>query len=376
MVQRMRESGVASRAEEIPLKPDATNIDRRGLREVAVVDRARVYAERIQGRRVVYLDTNVWIALAHESTEDARRCLRSCKAALHQQRAIFPVSHAAISELIEQGAGPSQTKRGELMDELSCGITFRSLYAVREVEARNALGVLLGSAAEPNERSRVFSYVVEAFGDATVSFPPEWTEDMVARFIAYYWASGAVTTIKWYLDHVDLDAWRDQRLNSERASQASFEASLRAAIDRHKTRAGKPHYASALREEHHYFFRNWILPAVVAMADKEQVNRAAQRIRRIIDGDDHLLAQVMKAVPSLCAECCLLAHRIMNPGRPYKPEDFWDIEHSSMPSAYSDGFCTLDRGLRHGLYRSGALDPNQCTILESISELEAFADTA
>jgi hypothetical protein len=29
------------------------------------------HAERIQGRHLTYLDTNVWIALAHESSEQS-----------------------------------------------------------------------------------------------------------------------------------------------------------------------------------------------------------------------------------------------------------------------------------------------------------------
>jgi hypothetical protein len=352
-------------------------VDDNREREVPMIDVSHVYADRILGRRAIYLDTNVWIQLSHERTEDAQKCLAACKAAQRAGAVVFPLSYAAISELIEQASSPSQMKRCELMDELSVGVSFRHSQAIREIEAQNGLRVLLGEVPVPVDRTTSFSYVVEAFGHASLSFTPDWTEEMIAQFMEHCWSTGFVTTIKWHLQHSNLDAWRREHIESERATQLRFEQSLSASIDHYKTRNGKPDYSAAVRDGHRYYFESAVLPLIAAIATAEEFQRITGLIRNIAHGnDDELLAQVLEAVPSVDAQCRMLAHRIMNPTRPYKAEDFWDVEHAVIPCIYSDAFCTLDGGLRHALRTPDVLNNSRCKILAGLDHLREYVERA
>jgi hypothetical protein len=354
------------------MNPDVTSQGSQELREVALVDVARVYSELIAGRSVIYLDTNVWIALAHARTDEARQCLSQCRDAQRARLAIFPVSYASISELIEQASSPSQISRCGLMDALSEGISFRQQDAIRLNEARNALRILLGLGPEPCDRTRVFSYVLEAFGDATVSFTAEWTDEMVANFIDYCWSSGAVTTLKWLLSRPDVGEWRHEHLESEQTDQSKFEDVLRRAINQHRTKDGKPHRGRALNEERQYYFRNMVVPLLSSIARADELKQAAPRIQQILAGHKELLDSVMLAMPTVDVASRLLAERIMNPSRPYKPEDFWDVEHAANAYVYSDAFCSLDGGLLHALHASGSTTRSSCELLGSLSDLREY----
>lgn len=345
-------------------------------REVPLVDVTRVHAERVEGRRVVYLDTNVWIALSHANSERAKECLAACKAARDADEVVFPVSYAAIKELFKQNSSPSQMARCELMDELSAGLTFRNNYAIREVETPNAMRVLIGHAPEPTGRSMMFSYVLEAFGSTSVSFAPGWTDEMIAAYVAHCWSTGAVSTIKWQLQHLDLDAHRAKQICKEQADRQRFQHALDAAIGHHKTKTGKPDRAAALREEQYWFFKNVVLLRLVALATEKQVEAIKDRAKAILQGENNaLLAQVIEGMPSLAIESCLLAHGIMNPSRPYKAEDSWDLEHAAVPFAYSDAFCTRDGGLRDAIRISGASRHSGCAMLGDIDELQRYVET-
>lgn len=143
----------------------------------------------------------------------------------------------------------------------------------------------------------------------------------------------------------------------------------------YKTRNGKPDYLAAVRDEHRYYFKSTVLPLVAAIATTKESQRIIGLIRNIAHGnDDELLTQVLEAMPSVDAQCHLLARRIMNPTRPYKAEDFWDVEHAVIPCIYSDAFCTLDSGLRHALHTSSALNNSRCKILAGLDELREHVE--
>ena len=46
---------------------------------VSASDPRAVYRDHVDGKWLVYLDTNVYIELTHAKTPDARMCLAACK---------------------------------------------------------------------------------------------------------------------------------------------------------------------------------------------------------------------------------------------------------------------------------------------------------
>lgn len=135
-----------------------------------VVDETQVFAQYVAGRRVAYLDTNLWIALTYVRSAAAASCLAACRTLKREDRAIFPVSRAAVSELVEQKPGPAREARATLMDELSAGLCFREALSMRRSEAARAAAVLRGDGATlADPRTEAFTFVGAWVGDWEVN---------------------------------------------------------------------------------------------------------------------------------------------------------------------------------------------------------------
>jgi hypothetical protein len=69
---------------------------------VKPLDPERIWTTHAQGRSVIYLDTNIWVRLTDARTPEARECLSACRDAVDAGQAIFPLSFASISEVLQQ----------------------------------------------------------------------------------------------------------------------------------------------------------------------------------------------------------------------------------------------------------------------------------
>jgi hypothetical protein len=122
------------------------------------------YGMHVAGRRVVYLDTAVWIALSR-ADDQARLCRGICERAVHSKRAIFPLSYASVSELVQQRPSPSRDVRMHVMQTLSEGIAFRDLGTIRDLEIAATLPVMMGGAAAEPDVTKLFAGVGECIHD-------------------------------------------------------------------------------------------------------------------------------------------------------------------------------------------------------------------
>src|SRR5512140_981275 len=91
---------------------NATRDEEVGGPSISASDPRAVYRDHVERKRLVYLDTNVYIELTHAKTPDARACLAACRSAKASSRMLFPLSYALFSELLEQRRSEGLIVRG------------------------------------------------------------------------------------------------------------------------------------------------------------------------------------------------------------------------------------------------------------------------
>ena len=100
-----------------------------------------MFQAHIAGRRVIYLDNNIWIDFVEGKSAVARETLELARIAQRSPVAIFPLAFASITELLTQALGDNSRRQGHLMEELSDGVSLRGPGQIRTLEIRNVHGM-------------------------------------------------------------------------------------------------------------------------------------------------------------------------------------------------------------------------------------------
>jgi hypothetical protein len=332
------------------------------LKQVRLVDVRDVYERHVRGKLLVYLDTNVFINLTRQKptidSSDAVACLAACRRAKASGRVLFPLSHALISELLEQKLSDEPTSRtghlarAALMDELSDGVSFRATHHIYDLEAEAAVPLLSGTQANAPDHTRMFTYAAEWPADRVLEFPPSavWTDAAIQSLLKHAekeWPSNSVLPL--------LERAGEQVRSSHRAirqgKQAELAQSIARAADNVRNTNGSVNWTRALRQEQEHVFRSCVLPALRrALAIGRPPNEAssliaaAERLVNEGNGNSLTLGQLLAAMPATGHHAELFARRVMNPERTYVDGDFLDNEHAEVPPAYCRAVVT-ERGL-------------------------------
>jgi len=322
------------------------------MRTLRVVEPAEVWLEHVANRHVIYLDSNVWIKMTDQRSDEAKECVAECQRAVASGEAIFPLSFPSISELLHQPDQSPQVKQGELMDQLSCGVTYRSSDRIQQHEAVTAFEFFAGHEFQPVPRSVLFSYVADYLGDGKLEFPDEWRDDDAERMRDYAKSSPAFRSVVWLLQHLDLNDIRARHDVATKRYVAELTSSIAKSAEHF--RQTRNFSTERLRQEERVaLFKSIVLPAFRgALLDRYSIEQIPERLatigsdfnRRHGKGGPRVLAKLLDLMPmtELHAQC--MASRTHNPTRAVRAQDFWDTEHARF-SAYSDVFVTLDRGL-------------------------------
>jgi hypothetical protein len=364
-----------------PTSPPTTSEAIPGTGKVRMVTPSEVYELHVRGRRTVYLDNNVWIRLTDGKTAAAVECLAACRLALANKVAIFPVSYASVSELLEQ---PPEAPRGcqsALMDELSQGVSFRSADSVAKMEVRSAFGYFMGDGYDPPKKSELFTYVIEQFADGWIVFPEGISAQAAQDFMSYFRAHDSMRSVSWLLAHLDVAALRARHAASGKNFVALLTDNIKRSAEHFRN---GPHLDAKgmLREEHMALFRSTILPLFQELMLErwsppeirvELPRRLAVFSERNGKGSPEQLARLIAMMPALDLFSQMMKARSMEPMRQVHPQDFWDVEHARIPGAYADVFATGDRGLVD-LLQSRCRIPRErnCMIVRRLEDLTAL----
>lgn len=330
-----------------------------------------VFAERIDGRRIVYFDNNVWIALRDANTPTERACRELCERAADGGLVVFPISFAVFHELWQIPDAGSRRRQAELQDRLCRGVTLRAPQALRAAESAAAYSWLFHGLPLPVRRSHGFTNVVDIVGDGSLEFPAGWRPADVDRLVNDHWLRVSLTDLVSMLP--EIDRLRD---DYEEATDARHVEQWRAFGAGRKLNRER-----VLREERTYLFRKHVLPAFrnLLLGEEpdiapEEINARVEACARGLGKERHRLANLLATVPTLELSAQLFTLRALEPGRKAKAQDFWDLEHAITAPAYVDAFVTADRGLAR-LVNAAVSNTAACShvkVLSSLSELRSF----
>lgn len=320
--------------------------------------------EALISRKLVYLDSVAWIELAERSTDLAA----SCAAAVANGHVLFPLSHPAISELIEQPDRSQREVVADLMDRLSLGVSFRPGAAVELLEADAAFAVLLGISAKAPNPSRVLSWIGEYVGTAHVEFPNQWSKEDALKFIEHYRDHPSVRSVRWLVDNGPLEQMQESHRESKTRYVEKFSEAIArgaAAVDH---LSGPARRKRLLREEWEWLVGKKLTPRIrdtlIDIVGIENLPEAVKALTtKLGEGSEQRLKDLMTVTPSLELTCEIMAARVSDVRRRVRPQDFHDVEHALLGAVYAQVFVTHDGGLMDLLRRCSVPGRRGCQIL-------------
>ena len=318
-----------------------------------LLDPSEVYERHVRGRRTVYLDNNVWIALTDQKTAVAAECLEVCRLAVSSKIALFPVSYASVMELLGQPLNAPRKNQSSLMDELSEGVSFRAAAPVERVEVRSAFSFFIGDSFEPPSKVELFTYIIDSVADNCLEVPDSFKEQDAQNLVGHLRTHAGIRSVSWLLEHLDVDALRSRHLAMGDRFVSLMSRSIRESSE-HFRLGSKPDTKGMLREEYYYLFTKKILPLFRELmlerwSPEELVVELPRRMEKFTEcngkGGPEQLARLISKMPSINLFAQMMQARSMDSKRQVRRQDFWDIEHARVSGAYADAFVTCDRNL-------------------------------
>jgi len=344
---------------------------------VTPFDPWRVYAERVGDRQVIYLDNNAWIDLRDEKTAEARKCLRLCQQGVGGGRAIFPVSYASVSELLEMTEDASRISQADLMDALSLGVTFRTAEIVHHLEGEDVYRFFLDGSIQSGRRREVFTELPDYFGDGHVSIPEGWHADDVAAYLAHYRSTAG--SLRWMIEHIDCD---QVAKNHARANDYGKLLDERRVAHRGHLGVAVVDREVLAHEERVAMVNSFVLPAIrrIGLPDGDPMKVALKlvELQEKLHGEDNrrTFRRAFRAAgPGLEMLVQIFARQSREVNRKTTRRDFWDIEHASLGTVYADVFVSAD-GYLNEVLRLGNRRPTaaRAQMLSSIRELTTWLE--
>jgi hypothetical protein len=297
-------------------------------------------------KRLVYLDSNIWIALAEN--ENYSQIVGQCQQAVNSGQVLFPVSNPAVSEVLEQPNRAQRASVAALMDELSQGICYLPTDTIYALEADLALGILLGQVSTVVEREQTLSWVGEYLGVGNIDFSPEWSQADAEKFTRQVANGVELRSVKWLVDHLPADGMRKahtgfkKRYIEQMSEQILRDTKRVQLLDKTKRRQQillDLRTCWAITKVVSPRITNNLLNVVGHDKLKDTITAISQKVG---DGSETRLMQMMMEMPSLDLSCQVFAEWLLNPTVPIEEQDFHDFEHAVVGSVYSDFFVTSD----------------------------------
>lgn len=332
---------------------------------VASFDPTLIYRRHLAGRRLVYLDTSVWIELADGKTEAARRLLEACRRVHASRGVVFPLSYPSITELLEQENEVNRRRQARIMDELSEGVALRLRDEIIKEEAAASLPAFFGRAAQPVGRERAFTYALGYLGGA---------HEAIATMFAELGHPKA-RSVERIMETLPLAQIQDRHNAIKRDHLARGGAArVRKHAESERGPDGKLKRDRILLRERLSVFEANLYPRIKELSLAAVSNPPG--LVPVKPPEEWAaavawFAMVFRAMPSCDLHTEVMAERVANTAQKEKATDLLDNEHARVAPAYCDAFVTRDGGLRHLLNSCRVPKERGCQILEP-NGLEGF----
>lgn len=326
-----------------------------------------IFAERVRGRRSIYLDTNAWSDLSEQRSKEAREASAAAQVAHVAGLTVFPLAYATITEMIKRDANPASLRQIDLMDQLSLGVSLRGHLHVRDLETMCAFQFMTtGMSEAPLDQmfTALFCYDSDREIPA-VGLPSHDDHSSVLR-IAYptlRWLHSTLRTP----EVLALEATTDEKYVAE-MSKKIIEAEGWA-----KDGSGKLNAKKLRFEEHSYAFSQYVLGRLRHLVGLEGLELIHERLPLHLAKrpGPAATAAIIAAMPSVALSCEMHVQRALAKA-PIRAQDFYDHEHAALAIPYVDAFVTSDGGLLDVLRRAKANRTYKCEILPGVAALARY----
>jgi hypothetical protein len=338
----------------------------------------RVEVAAAARKRLVYLDSNIWIGLIED--EKFPDIAEQCRQAVHSGKVLFPVSNPTVTEVLDQPKPAHQMPVAKLMDELSHGICYFPSDTIYALEADLALGILLGQDVTAVDREQALSCVGEYLGPQSLEFDSEFMShhnqtdaEEITRQIAQ---SPEYRSVQWLAEHLPIDEMRSRhaefkkRYVEQMSAQIARDATRVQLLDKNKRRR-----QILLDVRTCWAIEKVVSPKIASnllnVVGTEKIQETIAAIgQKAGEGGEDRLMQMMMEMPSLNLSCQIFAEWLLNPTVPVEEQDFQDFEHAVVGGVYSDFFVTSD-GYLFDLLTARCTVPKErgCSVIRGIEGL-------
>jgi hypothetical protein len=328
-----------------------------------------IYANRVQGKTAIYLDTNVWSDLSEEATDDARVARQLLLDAHWRGAVVCPLAFPTITELLKRAINADSMRQGDLMDVLSGGVTFRGPAHIREVETRAACDFMLSGQAT-SLVAQVFTITGCYESDKRVAFPDGWTDTEADEYMSKL-EQGGSPSVRWLQasarepEYLSLQATTDEKYVREISRKRSEATTW--AVDN----AGKLDATKLRLEEHTCVLNRYIMENAPRLVGGRMFVRLVPHLYRL-GTDSRALKAVVAEMPSTWLSCEMNVQRMLANSLPTEKQDFYDHEHAALALPYTQAFVTSDGGILDILRKVRATKRFSCRLIRGITELRHY----
>lgn len=328
-----------------------------------------VYASRVEGRKVVYLDTNAWSDITEGQTDDARAARELAVDARSRDLAIFPLAFPTINELLNREINSDSVAQADMMDQLSNGVSFRGLAHIRDAEVRAACDFMLtGQASWP--KKELFTITACYISDTRVVFPESWTETEADKFMRKLQEVRSPGMI-WLQQHMRQSEYLTAEARTNEKYVREISRKRDEALVWSADKSGKPNASKLRREEHECVLNRYILGSALRVTTPQEFVRLLPALARL-QANLKDLGPVVAAMPSTWLSCEINVQRVLARSRRTRAQDFYDHESAILSLPYSDAFVTSDGGVLDVLRKVRASARFQCRQIRGMVDLRTY----
>lgn len=272
---------------------------------IRIYNPEEVYNKEIIGRKILYLEHNIWIDLCAMNTVESKKLYQIILALQEHDMIIIPLSYSLISELLSQPHEADRKKRITLADQLSNGMTFRAYRSILSAELVNAFA---DSPLAPHIACRpfVFSYIPDHQGDYYCS-PADETQAALQEahnFALLYKDKSSYHSLLFFVDSGVANKVRINHISSQAYYLQEITADASVAVT--DGLKGRLKFDSLINQERRLVFWSLVRNILRELVMSGTIKPGSVFNRKFIEYQSDL-ARFFKLVPTLDAACRIYA---------------------------------------------------------------------
>ena len=317
----------------------------------------------LNGRDILYLDSNVWIDLADEKT-DIARTLKDLLIILVKDKKIFcPLNFPTLTELYKQEYD-SMLRVGELMNQLSLNFSFSRSEDIWSYEVvRFIFSHLDEMDYNLNNKILFIPFIGYLSASASLIFPDDYDDKLEKNVYELLTKTLSKTTLP---EFIKISEGFKNRRQKDLAYKIQNEWNNR--WDRNNGNRKKIRI-----EMENIIAKEKLLPLIKKVNSSLEPNQMIKLLNYIDsfpkDNQERAFNSIIKHMPSLRNEVDLLSIVQLDRNRKITMNDFFDLENIPIPLAYSKYFVARDKWIRHLFNSTNLPEINDCEYFYDLNEL-------